>query len=159
MLKTLIKFALVVIASQIVTYFIAGVVAQTTLGANEFYPPSPNAIGYLKDPHTIPLASILGAQALRGLLFALVLYPFRLRILDLGTWTGGFAVSGIIFVMGYVAASGGMIEHFLFFKPEDYPVKFAVITFVEILIQTAIMGPAVVYLEKRFGGTAAPASA
>ena len=42
-------------------------------------------------------------------------------------------------MVGYVAASGGMIEHFVWFS--EYPVKFAVITFIEILIQVAIMGP------------------
>jgi hypothetical protein len=61
-----------------------------------------------------------------------------------------FAIAGIIFIMGYIAASGGMIEHFVYFKPEDYPVKFAVITFVEILLQTLIMGPIIVQLDKRF---------
>ena len=34
-----------------------------------------------------------------------------------------------------------MIEHFVYFKVADYPVKFALITFIEILIQVAIMGP------------------
>jgi hypothetical protein len=53
-------------------------------------------------------------------------------------------------VVGYVAASGGMIEHFVYFKAADYPVKFAMITFVEILIQTLIMGPAIVYFDRRF---------
>ncbi len=151
MFKTFIKFALIVIVSQVVTYYIAGIVAQVFLGASEFYPPSANAIGYLKDPHDPALQLlILPAQALRGLLFALVLFPFRQRFLDLGGWYGGFAIAGIIFVMGYVAASGGMIEHFVYFKPEDYPVKFALITFVEILIQTVIMGPMIVRLDKRF---------
>jgi len=150
MLKPFLKFALIVILAQILTYYFAGIIAQTVLGANEFYPPSNNAISYLKDPHTIPPLLILGAQVLRGLLFAAVLFPFRQRILSLGIWAGGFAFTAIILVMGYLAASGGMLEHFVFFKPEQYPVKFAVITLVEILIQTLVMGPAVVAVEKRF---------
>jgi hypothetical protein len=156
MFKTFIKFTVVVVIAQVVTYFVAGVIAQNVLGANEFYPPSPNAISYLKDPHDLALVAwIFPIQALRGLLFALVLWPFRQRLLELGTVFGGLTIAGVIFVVGYVSASGGMIEHFLYFKAADYPVKFAMITFVEILIQTVLMGPAIVGADKRFSGKTA----
>jgi hypothetical protein len=151
MLKSFLKFALVVLVAQVVTYYFAGIIAQSMLGANQFYPPSPTAINYLRDPHDPGLQLwILPAQALRGLLFALVLFPFRKQIIEFGILRGGLAVAGFVFVAGYVAASGGMIEHFVYFKAEDYPARFALITFVEILIQTVIMGPAVVHFSKRF---------
>ena len=51
MLKTFLGFALIVVIAQVVTYFFAGVIAQLVLGANQFYPPSPTAISYLRDPH------------------------------------------------------------------------------------------------------------
>jgi hypothetical protein len=51
MIKPLIKFSLIVIIAHILTYYFAGIIAQLALGASEFYPPSPNAISYLKDPH------------------------------------------------------------------------------------------------------------
>jgi hypothetical protein len=47
MIKSFLKFSLIVIVSQIITYYIAGIIAQVVLGASEFYPPSPNAISYL----------------------------------------------------------------------------------------------------------------
>jgi hypothetical protein len=151
MLKSFLKFALIVVLAQVVTYFVAGVIAQNVLGASQFYPPSPKAISYLRDPHDPALQVwIFPAQALRGLLFALVLFPFWERIKQLGIWGGGALVAGFVFVAGFVAASGGMIEHFVYFKAEDYPALFAAITFVEILIQTAIMGPAVVYFGKKY---------
>jgi len=157
MFKTLLKFILIVIVSQIITYYIAGIIAQLFLGANAFYPPSPNAISYLRDPHDPGLQLwILPAQVLRGLLFALVLFPFRQRILQLGKWSGGFAITFVILIIGFVAASGGMIEHFVFFNAADYPIKFAVITFIEILIQTLLMGPMIVRLDLRFSKTRAP---
>ncbi len=150
MVKSFLKFALIVVIAQVVTYYFAGIIAQTVLGANQFYPPSPNAISYLRDPRDLGLQIwILPAQALRGLLFALVLFPFKKRIAEFGLLRGGLVIAGFVFVAGYVAASGGMIEHFVYFKAEDYPVRFAVITFVEILIQTAIMGPWVVAWMKR----------
>lgn len=152
MFKSFLKFALIVIVMQVITYYFAGIIAQVFLGASQYYPPSPNAISYLRNPHDPGLQLwILPAQALRGLLFALVLFPFRKHILELGILRGGLLIAGFVFIAGYVAASGGMIEHFVYFKPEDYPVKFAAITFMEILIQTVIMGPSVVYLDKQFG--------
>jgi hypothetical protein len=151
MLKSFLKFALIVIVCHIITYYIAGLIARFVLGASEFYPPSPNAISYLRDPQdaTLLLWAFL-ANILRGLLFAVVLLPFRQRILEFGTWYGGLTITGIIFIAGYVAASGGMIEHFVYFKAADYPVKFAAITFVEVLIQTLLMGPMIVRLDKQF---------
>ena len=151
MFKSFLKFALIVIVGQVVTYYFAGIIAQSMLGANQFYPPSPTAISYLRDPHDPGLQVwILPAQALRGLLFALVLFPFRRQIIELCSLRGGLAVAGFVFIAGYVAASGGMIELFVYFKAADYPARFAMITFVEILIQTAIMGPSVVHFSKRF---------
>jgi len=140
MIKSFLKFTLIVMVTMVVTYFIAGLVARFVLGGDEFYPPSPTAISYLRDPAAPGMALLIWpAQALRGLLFALVLFPLRKRFMELGVWGGGFTFAGIIFVVGYVAASGGMIEHFVWFT--EYPIKFAQLTFIEILIQVAIMGP------------------
>ena len=151
MFKSFLKFTMIMVITQIVTYFFAGVIAQSVLGANQFYPPSPNAISYLRDPHDLSLQIwIFPAQALRGLLFAIVLFPFRKQIVELGITRGGLIVAGFIFIAGYIAASGGMIEHFIYFKAADYPFKFALITFIEILIQVAIMGPWTVAWMKRY---------
>jgi hypothetical protein len=140
MFKSFLKFAFIVMVTMVATYFLAGLVARFVLGGSEFYPPSPTAISYLRDPAGPGMALIIWpAQALRGLLFALILFPLRKRFLELGIWGGGVVFAGIIFVVGYVAASGGMIEHFVWFT--EYPIKFALITFIEILIQVVIMGP------------------
>ena len=153
-MKTFFKFVLIVIIAQIITYYIGGIIAQLALGASEFYPPSPHALGYLRDPHDPSMQLwIVPAQALRGFLFAVVLFPFRQRILEMGTWLGGLTITGFIFIAGYVAASGGMVEHLVYFNPADYPLKFAAITFVEVLIQTLVMGPFIVSLDKRFTST------
>jgi hypothetical protein len=77
----------------------------------------------------------------------LALFPFRKRFVELGVWSGGLAFGAVIFIVGFVAASGGMIEHFIWFN--EYPAKFAAITFIEILIQVAIMGPWTVSWMKR----------
>jgi hypothetical protein len=148
MIKSFVKFSLIVIIAHILTYYFAGIIAQLALGAAEFYPPSPNAISYLKDPHDLGLQLwILPAQALRGLLFAVALFPFRKQILELGTLYGGLAVAGIIFIVGFVAASGGLIEHLVYFN--EYPIKFALITFVEVLIQALLIGQIISRMNKK----------
>jgi len=126
--------------SQVFTYYLAGIVAQFLLGASEFYPPSPNAIVYLKDPHVNSLQILIfSAQLLRGFLFGLILMPLLPQIIKLGKWRGSVLIGGIILIIGYIAASGGLIEHFVFFKPEHYPIQFALITLEEITIQTLIL--------------------
>jgi len=49
-----------------------------------------------------------------------------------------------------VAASGGMIEHLVYFN--EYPIKFALITFVEVLIQALLMGQIISRLDKKKSG-------
>ena len=133
------RFVSIVIVGQIVTYFIAGILAQHVLGAADFYPPSPTALSYLRDPKDPGVyAWILPAQATRGFLFAAVLFPFRQRIVELGTFKGTLAVAGAVFLIGYVAASGGLIEHWVFFT--EYPLRFAGITVIEVLFQAVGLG-------------------
>jgi hypothetical protein len=147
MFKSLLKFVLIVIVAQIITYYVAGIIAQLALGAGQFYPPSPHAISYLRDPHNPSLQLvILPAQAVRGLLFGLALFPFRERFLALGRWYGALAFAGIIFLVGFVGAAGGLIEHFVYFN--EYPVQFALITFIEVLIQSLLMGLIVLNWDK-----------
>jgi len=144
-LKSLARFTGVVIVGQMITYFIAGILAQQVLGAADFYPPSPTALSYLRNPSDPDVFRwVLPAQAVRGLLFGLVLFPFRQRIVELGPLNGGLVVAGAVFVLGYVAASGGLIEHWVFFT--EYPSRFAAITFVEVLIQAVVLG----YIVARF---------
>ena len=152
MIRKGIKFVSVITLSHFVTYYVAGVIAQVFLGAKEFYPPSPNAIVYLKDPHNPSLQMlILPAQLLRGLLFGLVLLPLYPRLIKLGMWKGSFLVGAVILATGYLAASGGLIEHVVYFKPEHYPIDFAIVTLVEIMIQTLLLSLTVlIFFRKEF---------
>jgi len=56
----------------------------------------------------------------------------------LGQVRGGLAVSSVIFLVGYVAAAAGMIDHIVFFI--QIPVGFTVITFFEILLYALLFG-------------------
>jgi hypothetical protein len=151
--KSISKFVIGFSILHLITYFFAGIIAQKVLGANEFYPPSLNALSYLRDPLSTHVQMLfIPAQLIRGLLFAGVLLPFRKQIFELGQLWGGFSITSIVFVFGYLAASGGMIEHYVYFTAESYPLKFALITLIEILIQTLLLGQLIMLWERKFNG-------
>ncbi|WP_292391571.1 hypothetical protein [Methanosarcina sp. UBA5] len=152
-IKSISKFVIGFSILHSITYFFAGIIAQKVLGASEFYPPSLYALSYLRDPLSTHVQMLfMPAQLIRGMLFAGVLLPFRKRIFELGQVWGGLLITAIVFVFGYLAASGGLIEHYVYFTAESYPLKFALITLIEILIQTLLLGQLVMLWERRFNG-------
>lgn len=147
--KSALVFAIGVIILHVVTYYFAGIIAQVILNARQYYPPSPNAISFLRDPvSTYVQVRIVPAQVLRRVLFAIALYPFRRRIMELGQYYGGLAVTGVVFLLGEVAGTGGMIEHYVYYI--SIPLGFVLITFVEVLLQTLLFGQLLLLWEKRF---------
>ena len=148
-MRSVLTFVAGVIVLHIVTYYLAGTIALVGMSEGQYYPPSPNAIAFLRDPTSSYVQSlVLPAQALRGLLFAIVLYPFRRRIMELEQYLGGLLVTAVVFVLGEVASSGGIIERFVYYTP--IPVGFVVTTFFEVLIQTLLFGQLLIYWERRF---------
>ena len=151
MFKSFLKFCLGFMLLHTITYFLAELAAQTLMGAKEYYPPSPQALSYFRDPmSSFVQIWFLPAQMLRGLLYALALFPFRRKIVEMGQVLGGLSVTGIILLIGYVAATGGLIEHFIYFSGESYPLRFAVITLMKIFVQTLLLGQLLVWWERRF---------
>lgn len=149
--KSILLFIIGVMIIHTLTYVIAGIIAQVGLGVGVYYPPSPNAIIFLRDPLSTHVQTLLiPAQLLRGLLFGIALFSFRKRIMELGQVWGGLAVSSVIFLVAYVAAAGGMIEHIVFFIP--IPAGFMVITLVEILLYALMFGQLLLLWEKKFAG-------
>ena len=147
--KSGLTFFVGVIVLHIVAYYFAGIIAQVGMGARQYYPPSANALSFLRDPMSSYVQSlIIPAQALRGLLFAIVLYPFRRRIMELGQYLGGLSITSMILLVGEVASAGGIIERFVYYTP--IPSGFVVITFFEILIYALLFGQLLLYWEKRF---------
>ena len=144
--KSILIFFVGVVIAQVSTYYIAGVIAFLGLGSAQYYPPSPTAISFLRE--VPPFSVIIPAAILRGLLFGLVLYPFRARILELGRVWGALSASAVIFVAGEIASSGGIIERAVYYKP--LPLGFVLITVVEILIQSLLFGQVLLYWMNKF---------
>ncbi|HSQ64722.1 MAG TPA: hypothetical protein VLM85_15970 [Polyangiaceae bacterium] len=147
-MKTALKFVALVATAHAVTYLISGIVGQRLLGLHDFYPPSQHALSYLRDPLSAHVQTwVWPAQLTRGVLFGLVLLPFRSRIGALGQLRGGLAVTSLLFVVSYLAAAGGLIEHLVFFS--EYPFRFAALTAVEIVLHTAMLGQWIAWREAK----------
>ncbi len=145
-LKTPIVYVVGVTLAHILTYYAAGALAVLGFGVSRYYPPSTEAISYLRE--IPPQYVIFPAQVVRGLLFAMAFYPFRRRIMQLGQVNGGLAVAGVVFLVGLVAAAGGLLEHAVFLIPT--PLGFQVITFFEVLIYAILFGQFLLAWERRF---------
>lgn len=146
--KTLVIYFLIFILSHIVAYFFAGIVSRS-LGVFDFYPPSPTAIPYLRDPLSSHVWSLMfPAQALRAILYGIALLPLFDWIKKQPQFKGGLIIGLIMFFIGYVAASGGLIEHEVFFT--EYPLRFALITLVELSAYSFLFGQLLVKLLKKY---------
>ena len=146
--KKLVVYFLLFIFAHIVSYFFAGIISHT-LGVFDFYPPSPTAISYLRNPYDPFVWKLMfPAQILRGSLYAIAFFPLVGWIKTQSRLKGGLVIGTILFLIGYVAASGGLIEHEVFFTV--YPVRFAAISFVEILAYSFLFGQVVVRLIRKY---------
>lgn len=118
-------------------------------GAGAYYISSPIILNCLKNPNDqTGQFWVLPAQAPGGALYTMIPLPLRICILKPGKWWGGFAIGGLIFVAGYLATSGVMIEHVVFFS--EYSTRFAEITSVKVLFPTLLIGILAVRLDRRY---------
>lgn len=146
--KNLVIYFTIFIVSHITTYFFAGFIARA-LGVFDFYPPSPSAISYLRnpmDPHVWQY--MFPAQTARAILYGVAILPIFGWIKKTTQFKSGLIIGLIIFLVGYVASSGGLIEHEVFFT--EYPLRFALISLVEIFIQSFLFGQIVVLFSRKF---------
>ena len=146
--KFLLTYFLIFIFSHIVAYFFAGIISNA-LGVFAFYPPSPTALSYLRNPHDpIVWKLMFPAQILRASLYAIVFLPLFKWIKAQGQLKGGLIIGSILFFIGYVAASGGLIEHEVFFT--EYPLRFALISLLEIATYSFVFGQLIIKLTNKY---------
>lgn len=146
--KKLLVLFLIFVFSHIVTYFFAGIISHA-MGVFDFYPPSKTAISYLKNPYDPSVWRLMfPAQTLRALLYAVAFLPLVDWLKKQSQLKGGLVIGSIMFFIGYVAASGGLIEHEVYFT--EYPLRFALISLVEISTYSFLFGQLVMKLMKKF---------
>ena len=131
--------------AYVVSSYIAGFIG-IGLGEAQYYPPSSNALGFLRE---IPSQSVvLPATILNGLLLGVVFYPFRPRILELGRLMGSLSVTLVVFVVGELIAS---INQFVYYV--SIPANYYLVVGIELLIQALLFGQLLLAWERRFNRT------
>lgn len=142
-MKSFLSFAGRVTAAHVVTYIAVGVLAYVFLTGSFFDGSNELVTRVMRTPADPALWShvttwMLPFQVLRGLLIALVLYPF---LPALRTWTylkRATAVAGLYVVLGQWAstvAGSGTIEGWLILRPEFTAPSIVVKAMIEGLVQ------------------------
>jgi hypothetical protein len=138
-------FAVRVTVLHILTYYIIG--GPWYHAVTHRYYEGPNALPTLRNPNSDHVMKwILPAQALRGVLHAIALYPLRRALLDLGRW-GGLAIASILLLIGAVAGISGVMEQLVFTTTASPEVFIA--TLPEIIVQTILFGYLLLWWERR----------
>jgi hypothetical protein len=116
------------------------------LGEEQYYPPSSNALVFLRE---IPSQSVVfPVNVLEGLLLGLAFYPFRKRVMELGRLYGGLSLASVLFVLRYLTAS---LDQLVYYSP--IPAGYYLVVSVELLVQSVLFGQLLFLWEKRFGRT------
>ncbi len=135
-------FVLGAVVSYVVSSYVAGFIG-IGLGEAQYYPPSSNALGFLRE---IPSQTIVfPAAILHGLLLGVALYPFRKRMLELGRLYGGLSAALVIFVIGELVASLDQSVYYV-----QIPIGYYGVVAVELLIQALLFGQLLLIWDRRF---------
>jgi hypothetical protein len=139
--KRFVFFALKVMIAHIVTYFVAGAIAYP-LTTQEFYVgANPIFASFMRTQADQALWApvmtwFVQAELLRGLLIAIVLYPFFDTLVGWAFWKRALAIMGLYVVLGFWAAAvaaPGTIEGMVYLRPEFT-------SYVHLKVQPEIVG-------------------
>ena len=133
-------FASKVIAVHIVTYFVVGALAYQFLTKEFYVGPEPIFARFMRTEAEPALWShvtkwFFPAQALRGLLIALALWPFLEALKSMSFSKRLAAIAGLYLLLGFWAAATaapGTIEGLVYLRPE-------ITTYVHLKVQPEII--------------------
>lgn len=142
-----VRFVGNVVLAHATTYFIAGMIAYSTLTKQFYEGPNPVFASFMRTPaqpdswrHAANW--VLPGNLLRGVLIGLVLYPFLATFRAWPFRKRFLMISGLYLVLGFWAAAvaaPGTIEGFIYLRPEITPYAHLVVQ-PEIVIQGAAFG-------------------
>lgn len=140
--KQFVRFSGRVIVAHVVTYVGVGVLAYAFL-THQFFEPQGLAAQVMRTPADPQLWShvtrwMLPAQVLRGLLIAIVLFPFVPTLSGWNYWRRVATLAGLYVVLGQWAstvAGSGTIEGWLILRPEFTEPRIVLAAMAEGLIQ------------------------
>lgn len=129
-----------VITAHTVTYFIIGAVAYNLMTKQYYTGPDPAFGAFMRtldNPESMSHITtwFIPAQILRGVLMAIVFYPFFDKLLEWDFKKRFLAISGLYVVLGYWAATvaaPGTIEGMVYMKP-------AITLYIHFIVQPEIV--------------------
>ena len=131
--RVLVGFAFRSTVVHFCTYIPVGGIAFYTM--THHYDETTFGLRDLHDPHVLHWG--IPAQVVRGILFALVLFPLRPALLNMKRW-GGLVVGSILFVIGSVIGANGAIESWVI--ASIFSVPLFLVHVPEVVVQTALYG-------------------
>ncbi len=154
--KTFLYFALRVIVAHTLTYFVAGLVASNVFHYGAIFD-LPVIRDYMLPiaQHNLPIGPFL--QPVRGLIFAIGLWPIRGLLLE--TKRGWLILWGLLVTVGILstpAASPGSVEGVLYTR---LPLWYHLMGLPEILLQTLVFSIWLVWWERQATKATQPAAA
>jgi hypothetical protein len=135
-------------SAQIITYFLAGICAYGLLGYQDMFETPPFS-AFMKPTDSWAVAAGPSLQIIRGLIFAIVLWPFREKFLK--TPYGWLLLWGLLVGLSVLSTTGpapGSVEGFIY---TTIPVKKQIVGYLEVVPQTLLFSLAVYYWYKKPG--------
>jgi hypothetical protein len=138
-------FAWRVIAAHMVSYFLAGLVAYKFLDYQHLFETPPYS-SFMKPMNSSAVAAGPALQLIRGLIFSLVLWPFRSAFLNTRYgWLKLWALLVGLCTLSTTAAAPGSIEGYIY---TSIPVNKQVWGYLEVVPQTLLFSLIVYYWYK-----------
>jgi len=132
-------------SSHIISYFLAGIFAYNFLNYQVVFETPPFS-GFMKPTNSIAVALGPALQFIRGIIFSIVLWPFKETFLN--TKYGWLKLWGLLVglsILSTTAAAPGSVEGFIY---TTIPIKEQVIGYLEVVPQTLLFSIMVYYWYK-----------
>jgi len=132
-------------SSHIISYFLAGIFAYNFLNYQVVFETPPFS-GFMKPTNSIAVALGPALQFIRGIIFSIVLWPFKETFLN--TKYGWLKLWGLLVglsILSTTAAAPGSVEGFIY---TTIPIKEQVIGYLEVMPQTLLFSIMVYYWYK-----------
>ncbi len=150
--RSFLGFTFRLTAVHILTYFVIGGLSYWLIAKK--YWTGPEKLAGLRDPSgEFVQRWFLPAQILRGIIYAVALYPLRRAFLDLGRW-GGLVIASLMLLIGSIAGISGFIESCVY--TADPHVELFLAHLPEVVIQSLLFGYLLVSWERRVVRQASP---
>jgi hypothetical protein len=138
-------FAWRVTASHVISYFVIGLIAFKLLDYKQLFETQPYS-SFMRPMNSAAVAAGPGLQVIRGIIFSLVLWPFKSIFLDTRFgWLKLWALLIGLCILSTSAAAPGSIEGFIY---TSIPIEKQLWGYLEVIPQTLLFSLVLYYWYK-----------